>query len=174
MHPAWRAFRRTVRAISVVTGNLSGVLILVSCIAITNEVVWRYFLHQPHTWNLEFNVFLLVAATFLAANYTQMKRSHVGTEVLETLMSPCWNRWRMLAGDALSLLLCGFLSVKVWEYTAQAWREGWTTDSVWAPHLWIPFALIALGLTLISLEYIVQIVDEVVYPEITGAQRGRA
>ena len=94
MHPVWRAFRRTIRAIGVVTGNLSGVLILVSCVAITNEVVWRYFLRQPHTWNLEFNIFLLVGATFLAANYTQMKRGHVGTEVLEALMSPRWNRWR--------------------------------------------------------------------------------
>ncbi len=174
MHPAWRAFSRTIRAIGAFTGNLGGLLILVSCIAITNEVVWRYFLRQPHTWNLEFNIFLLVGATFLAANYTQMKRGHVGTEVLEALMSPRWNRWRILTGDVLSLLLCGFLSVKVWEYTAKAWREGWTTDSVWAPHLWIPFALIALGLTLISLEYIVQVVDEVVYPQATGAQRGRA
>src|SRR6185312_3983061 len=105
------------------TGNVGGLLILVSCVAITNEVVWRYFLHQPHTWNLEFNIFLLIGATFLAANYTQMKRGHVGTEVLEALMSARWNRRRVLAGDVLSLLLNVFLWVKVWQYTAKAWRE---------------------------------------------------
>ncbi len=171
MHPAWRAFSRTIKAIGNVTGNVGGLLILISCIAITNEVVWRYFLHQPHTWNLELNVFLLVGATFLAANYTQMKRGHVGTEVLEALMSPRWNRRRILAGDVLSLLLNAFLAVKVWQYTAKAWREGWTTDSVWAPHLWIPFALIAVGLTLLSLEYIVQIVEEIASPGEAGAKR---
>jgi TRAP-type C4-dicarboxylate transport system permease small subunit len=171
MHPAWRAFSRTIKAIGNFTGNVGGLLILVSCVAITNEVVWRYFLHQPHTWNLEFNIFLLIGATFLAANYTQMKRGHVGTEVLEAVMSARWNRRRILAGDVLSLLLNVFLSVKVWQYTAKAWREGWTTDSVWAPHLWIPFVLIAVGLTLLSLEYIVQIVEEVAWPGEAGAER---
>ncbi len=174
MHPAWRAFSRTIAAIASVTGNIGGVLILISCVAITNEVIFRYFLRQPHTWNQELNIFLLIGATFLAANYTQMARGHVGTEVLEAIMPPRWNRWRILIGDVLSLLLCAFLAVKVWQYTAEAWSEGWTTDSVWAPALWIPFALIGFGLTLISLEYVVQIVEEIVYPEASGAHRGRA
>lgn len=161
MHPAWRAFSRSIKWVNSFTGHVGGFLILVSCVVITNEVVWRYWLHRPHTWNLELNIFLLIAATFLAANFTQMKRGHVGTEVLESLMPAQWNRWRIFFGDVLSFLLCAFLAVKVWEYTATAWREGWRTESVWAPSLWIPFALIGVGFTLIALEYIVQIVEEV-------------
>lgn len=161
MHPAWRAFSRAVRAVNSVTGHLGGILIFVSCVAITNEIVWRYYLRHPHTWNLELNVFLLIGATFLAANYTQMRRGHVGTEVLAALMPPRWNRRRILCGDLLSLALCAFVAVEVWRYAWRAWSEGWTTDSVWAPPLWIPHALIALGLTLISLEYIVQVVEDI-------------
>lgn len=174
MHPAWRAFSRTVKAVNSFTGHIGGILILISCVVITNEVIWRYWLRHPHTWNLELNIFLLIGATFLAANYTQMRRGHVGTEVLETLMPPSWNRWRIFFGDVLSFLLCAFLAVKVWEYTAKAWREGWTTDSVWAPHLWIPFSLMGLGLTLIALEYIVQIVEEVVQGGNQEARHGSA
>jgi TRAP-type C4-dicarboxylate transport system permease small subunit len=158
----WRGFGRAVKAINRVTGVLAGVLILASCVVITNEVVWRYFLHRPHTWNLELNIFLLIAATFLAANYTQMRRGHVGTEVLQAVLPPRWNRWRIRVGDILSLILLAFLAVKVWQYAFEAWSEGWTTDSVWAPKLWIPYALMAAGLTLISLEYIVQLGDDVV------------
>ena len=161
MHPAWRAFSRSIKAVNSFTGHIGGILILVSCVVITNEVVWRYWLHHPHTWNLELNIFLLIGATFLAANFTQMKRGHVGTEVLEALMSARWNRWRIFFGDVLSFLLCAFLALKVWEYTATAWRENWHTESVWAPSLWIPFAVIGTGFTLITLEYIVQIVEEV-------------
>ena len=161
MHPAWQAFSRTIRRINSFTGLVGGILILISCVVITNEVVWRYWLQHPHTWNLELNIFLLIGATFLAANYTQMKRGHVGTEVLETVMPVNWNRWRIFIGDVLSLLLCAFLSVKVWEYAAKAWNENWSTDSVWAPKLWIPFSMIGLGFTLITLEYVVQIVEEV-------------
>lgn len=160
MPPAWRVFSRTIKAINAFTGHLGGLLILASCVVITNEVIWRYYLRHPHTWNLELNIFLLIGATFLAANYTQMRRGHVGTEVLETIMPASWNRWRIFVGDVLSLLLCAFLTIIIWRYTWQAWSEGWTTDSVWAPHLWIPYSLMALGFTLISLEYLVQLVEE--------------
>ena len=165
MHPAWRTFSRGVKAIGSFTGLIGGLLIAASCLAITNEVVWRYYLKHPHTWSLELNIFLLIGATFLAANYTQMKRGHVGTEVLEAIMPARWNRWRIVAGDVLSLALCAFIAVKVWEYDWKAWSEGWTTDSVWAPPLWVPFTLMALGLTLITLEYVVQIVEEIAFGE---------
>ncbi|HEU5016681.1 MAG TPA: TRAP transporter small permease [Pseudolabrys sp.] len=160
MPAAWRAFSRAVKAINAFTGIIGGLLIVASCVVITNEVIWRYYLRHPHTWNLELNIFLLIGATFLAANYTQMRRGHVGTEVLQTIMPASWNRWRIFAGDVLSLLLCAFLTVIIWRYTWQAWSEGWTTDSVWAPPLWIPYSLMSLGLTLISLEYLVQLVEE--------------
>lgn len=161
MRAAWLAYSRIVRRINALGGLVGGGLIVVSCVAISYEVFSRYYLKAPHTWSLEFNIFLLVAATFLAAGYTQMRRGHVGTEVLETVMSARWNRLRILAGDILSFLLCVFLAVKVSEYAWEAWNEGWTTDSVWAPHLWIPYSLMGLGLVLISAEYVVQIVDAV-------------
>jgi TRAP-type C4-dicarboxylate transport system permease small subunit len=158
---AWSAFARLIRWVNSILGLVGGILIAVSCAAISSEVFWRYYLKSPHTWSLEFNIFLLIGATFLAAGYTQMRRAHVGTEVLETLMPARWNRRRILVGDVLSLVLCAFIAVKVWQYAAEAWREGWTTDSVWAPSLWIPYVLIAVGMTLLALEYVVQVVDEV-------------
>ncbi|MGH7211006.1 MAG: TRAP transporter small permease [Acetobacteraceae bacterium] len=167
---AWRRFSRAVKAVNAFTGLLAGLLIVTSCVVITNEVIWRYYLRQPHTWNLELNIFLLIGATFLAANYAQMKRAHVGTEVLQTLMSARWNRRRILAGDVLSLLFCAFIAVKVLQYDWQAWSGDWRTDSTWAPPLWIPYSLTGLGMVLISLEYVVQIAEEIA----TGGGKGRA
>ncbi|MBS0326593.1 MAG: TRAP transporter small permease [Proteobacteria bacterium] len=161
MRSAWKAFARVVGRANAFFGLVGGLLIVVSCVAISYEVFSRYYLKAPHTWSLEFNIFLLVAATFLAAGFTQMRRGHVGTEVLESVMSARWNRLRILAGDVLSLALCAFLAVKVWQYAWQAWSEGWTTDSVWAPHLWIPYSLMGAGLTLITAEYVVQVVEAV-------------
>lgn len=157
----WRGFTRVVQALNHATGLVAGLMIVASCLVITNEVIWRYYLHRPHTWNLELNIFLLIGATFLAANYTQMKRAHVGTEVLQTLMPANWNRWRILAGDILSALLCAFAAAMVLRYDWQAWSGGWTTNSTWAPPEWIPYTLIGVGLALISLEYLVQIVEEI-------------
>jgi TRAP-type C4-dicarboxylate transport system permease small subunit len=160
VHTAWSWYRRSIAALNALLGLIGGLMIVTSCVAISNEVVWRYFLRHPHTWSLELNIFLLIGATFLAAGYTQSVRGHVGTEVLETLMSPRWNRRRILAGDVISAVLVGFIAWKIWVYTGTAWSEGWTTDSVWAPKLWIPYAMMAFGLTLLTLEYIVQIVED--------------
>ncbi|MGH7053154.1 MAG: TRAP transporter small permease [Stellaceae bacterium] len=170
---AWRGFSRAIKALNFVTGLVAGFLIVASCIIITNEVIWRYYLHRPHTWNLEVNIFLLIGATFLAANYAQMKRAHVGTEVLQTLMPARWNRRRILAGDILSALLCAFAAAMVLRYDWQAWSLGWTTDSTWAPPLWVPYTLIGAGLVLISLEYFVQIAEEIAR-EIAGGGKGGA
>ncbi|MGH7072553.1 MAG: TRAP transporter small permease subunit [Acetobacteraceae bacterium] len=169
MHPAWSAFSRGIKGINALTGLIGGLLIVVSCVAISNEVIYRYFLRQPHTWSLELNIFLLIGATFLCAGYTQTARGHVGTEVLETVMPARWNRRRILFGDVLSFVLCAFIAWKVWVYAGEAWSEGWTTDSVWAPHLWIPYALMGLGMTLLTLEYLVQIVEDIV----TGSRVAR-
>jgi TRAP-type C4-dicarboxylate transport system permease small subunit len=46
-------------------------------------------------------------------------------------------------------------------YGHQAWTEGWTTDSTWGPSLWIPFALIAAGMWLTVLQFLVQIVEAI-------------
>jgi TRAP-type C4-dicarboxylate transport system permease small subunit len=165
----WFSFSRAIKALNFVCGLIAGLLIMISAAVITNEVIWRYYLRRPHTWNLEFNIFLLIGATFIAANYAQMKRAHVGTEVLQSLMPASWNRIRILGGDVLSVLLCAFMAVKVWQYSWQAWNEGWATNSTWAPPLWIPYSLIGAGLALISLEYFVQIVEEIA----TGGREGK-
>ncbi len=160
---AWSALHRAIAAINALCVLIGGLLILASCIAISNEVVWRYWLRAPHTWSLELNIFLLIAATFLAAGGTQAVRGHVGTEVLQTFMPARWNRRRIFAGDVLSLLLCAFIAIKVWAYAWQAWSEGWTTDSVWAPKLWIPYGLMAAGMTLLTVEYVMQVIDDLVH-----------
>lgn len=161
MSRLWRGFCRGMEIASSLTGYLGGALIAISAATVTYEVIWRYYLVHPHTWALETNVFLLIAATFSAAAFTQLKRGHVGTEVLDLVLPRRWIPWRILIGDILSCVLCGFIAIQVAFYALHAWREDWTTDSVWAPHLWIPCALIAAGMLLITLQCLVQIVEAI-------------
>lgn len=152
-----------VRMVSRFFGYLTGALIVLSAVLITYEVIWRYFLTRPHTWSLELNVFLLIGATFLASSFTQLERAHVGTEVLDLIIPKHWVPWRIVFGDALSCLVCVIIGVYVTAYAIEAWDEGWTTDSTWAPSLWIPFALIAAGMWLTALQCLVQIVRQLLH-----------
>ena len=56
----------------------------------------------------------LIAATFLSAGYTQLKRGHVTIEVLEHVLSARVNHWRFLIGDLLSLVFCAFVAGNAW------------------------------------------------------------
>ena len=164
MLKAWDRFGAVVQRLNVFLGYVAALLIIVSTLAITFEVVWRYVFRQPHDWSLEFNIFILVAATFLAAAHTQMKRGHVGIEVLDGLLSARWKRRRRLLSDILSLLFCAFVTVYVWKHFHQAWEGGWVTSSTWAPKEWIPYAFMGFGMTTLCLQLLVQIGDDLLHP----------
>ena len=80
---------------------LSALLIVLATLALVYEVVTRYYLRIANDWMIEFCVYLLIAATFLAAAYTQAERGHVGIEVLDEVMSAKWNRYRLMLGLSL-------------------------------------------------------------------------
>lgn len=164
MRKTWGLFGVVVQRLNIFLGYVAALLIVTSSLAISYEVVWRYVFRRPHDWNLEFNIFILVAATFLAAAYTQMKRGHVGIEVLDGLLSPRWNRWRRLLSDVLSLAFSAFITVYIWKYFYQAWEGGWVTASTWAPKEWIPYAFMGVGMTALCLQFVAQIGDDLLRP----------
>lgn len=160
MRTCWHQFSSVVKSFNTFMGYLSAVLIVICSFAVTYEVVLRYFFNAPTSWNLEFNIFMLIASTFLAAAYTQVKRGHVGISLLDTIMSARWNRWRFLIADLASLALCLFISYYTWKFFYMVWDQGWVTESPWAPKLWIPYFLMAFGLSTLCVQCLVQIVDE--------------
>jgi TRAP-type C4-dicarboxylate transport system permease small subunit len=168
MKTCWHWFGRSVTMFNTFMGYLSAVLIIICTLALTYEVVARYFFNAPTSWSLEFNIFMLVASTFLAAAYTQVKRGHVGIGLLDSIMSARWNRWRYLLADLASLVLCLFVSYYTWKFFYMVWDKGWVTESPWAPKLWIPYFFMAFGLSTLCLQYMVQIVDDQLVPRLNG------
>ncbi len=110
----------------------------------------------------------------MSAGYTQLERGHVTIEVLEHVLSPRANRWRYLIGDGLSLLFCAFVAWNAWEFFREALEDGRVTESTWAPKLWVPYLFMAIGMSALSLQLMVQIVDSVVgwkgRPHTTGPE----
>lgn len=170
----WRAFARALAALNLWMGYAAGLLVAVSALVLTAEVLLRYFLGSPSDWALELCIYMLIASTFVSAAYTLAAKGHVNIDIVDHLMSGTVNRWRMLLADLGSAGLCGFVAVNAWRLTAVALNEGWVSNSTWGPKLWIPFAFIALGMTLLTLQYLVQIVDARLAPMLAGGRHGRA
>ena len=171
---AWRFFARALATLNLWMGYAAGLLVAVSSLVLTWEVLMRYFLGQPSDWALELCILMLIASTFLAAAYTLAAKGHVNIDIVDAVFPAGANRWRLLLADAGAAGLCGFVAVNAWRLTAVAWNEGWVSNSTWGAKLWIPFGFIALGMTLLALQYLVQIVDARLAPMLAGGRDGRA
>lgn len=158
-NPLWRLFSGTVRGVNQAMAYLSALLILICSLVLVYEVVTRYILNISNDWVIELSIFMLIAATFLAAAHTQRERGHVGIEILDEVMSKRASRFRLLLGDILSMLFCGLVAYLSAVYCFEAWDQGWETSSTWGPPLWIPYFFMAFGMLLLTLQFVVQIIE---------------
>jgi TRAP-type C4-dicarboxylate transport system permease small subunit len=134
---------------------------VLTAVILTYSVVTRYFFKSPTDWQDEASVFLLVGATFFSAAYVQSYRGHVGIEAVSSLLSPAANSVRQLLVDVASALFCAFFSWKSWTLFHEALRDGQTTSSTLAPPLWIPYSMMASGMTLLTIQLLVQVAARV-------------
>jgi len=138
--------------------RLASVALIAAALVLTSSVVMRYFLNAPSDWQDELSVFLIVGAVFLSSASVQAARGHVGIEALASFLPPRVDRVRRSLVDLASALFCGFFSWKAWALFHEAQVEGYRSSSSWAPPLWIPYILMALGMTLLTLQIIGQLV----------------
>jgi len=134
----------------------SAALTLAAC-TMSYSVGIRYFFKIATDWQDEVSIFLLVGATFLSAAYVQSKRGHVAIEALREILPPGLDRWRRRLADILSAAYCLFFSWKSWTLLAEAWTEGQVSNSSWGPPLWIPYFLMAAGMSLLSAQLAIQV-----------------
>jgi TRAP-type C4-dicarboxylate transport system permease small subunit len=132
--------------------------LIAACVILSYSVLGRALFHSANYWQDEAAVFLLVGATFMTAAYVQGERGHIGIEAFVGLMSPLANRIRLWLVDVASLLFCAFFAWKSWTLAHEAWVDGQVSNSMWSPPLAIPYVLMALGMTLLCLQILLQII----------------
>ena len=135
---------------------LSSIALVVASCVLTYSVVLRYFSPEPTDWQDEFSVFLLIGVTFLSAAWVHSQRGHIGIEALAAILPPAVNRTRMFVVDMLSALFCAFFAWKSWTLLHEAWVEGYYSATSWAPPLWIPYLAMSAGMTLLTVQIVVQ------------------
>jgi TRAP-type C4-dicarboxylate transport system permease small subunit len=148
---------RPVAALNSWIMRLGMLALLTSAGILTYSVFSRYFFKASTNWQDEAAVFCLVGATFLCGGYVQSFRGHIGIEAVASYLPPRVNHFRLLLIDILSALFCIFFAWKSWVLWHEAWAEGQTTSSSWAPPLWVPYFLMATGISLLALQIVLQV-----------------
>src|ERR1700746_1394228 len=137
---------------------LAAIALIAACIILSYSVLGRALFHSPNYWQDEAAVFLLVGATFMTSAYGQQQPGHIGIEAFVGLLSPLANQLRLWLVDVASLLFCAFFAWKSWTLAQEAYVDGQVSNSMWSPPLAIPYGLMAVGMTLLCVQILLQIV----------------
>jgi TRAP-type C4-dicarboxylate transport system permease small subunit len=154
------AAERVMALINDIVVKLSSVALVAAGFVLTYSVIVRYFLKISTDWQDEMSVFLIVGAVFMSSAAVQSFRGHVAIEAIVGLLPPRTNRVRQILVDLAGFAFCGFFAWKSWTLLQEAWEEGYHSGSTWGPPLWIPYSLMAVGMTLLSVQILLQVVNE--------------
>ena len=157
MKDSLRMLARIIEAFNRVMYWFSAVAILLSSLILTYEVVMRYIFRIPTIWEIESAIYLGVLATFMGAAYGLKDGAHINIDLVTRALPPRIQTrlYRMMF--FISLLFCIYLSYKGWQLWWEAFSKGWRSESLWGPPLAIPYFFLPMGMSLLSLQFIIEI-----------------
>ncbi len=157
MKDSLRMLARRVEAFNRVMYWFSAVAILLSALILTYEVLMRYLFRIPTIWEIEAAIYLGVMATFMGAAYGLKDGAHINIDLVTRALPPRIQTrlYRMMS--FISLLFCIYLSYKGWQLWWEAFSKGWRSESLWGPPLAIPYFFLPMGISLLSLQFIIEI-----------------
>src|SRR3982074_3801722 len=151
---------RVIAVVNDIVVKLSSIALVAAGFVLTYSVIVRYFLKISTDWQDEMSVFLIVGAVFMSSAAVQAFRGHVAIEAIVGLLPPRANMIRQILVDLASLAFCAFFAWKSWTLLHEAVEEGFHSGSTWGPPLWIPYSLMTVGMTLLSIQILLQVVDD--------------
>ena len=152
-------FIRAVRLLSQASGIAAAVLTALAVVVVCQMVFIRYVLNQNTIWQTDFVTFSLVAATFIGAPYVLMTKGHVNVDVLPIYVEQRARWWLALFAISISLAFALTMAVLTAQFWHEAWENNWRSESMWRARLWIPYAAMPVGLGLLTLQYIVDLIN---------------
>jgi TRAP-type C4-dicarboxylate transport system permease small subunit len=148
---------RAMDVLSRITAYLAAALFIAGVLVICQMVFIRYILGMSTSWQTEFTVFSVTAAILLGSPYVLMTGGHVAITILPDALSGLPQKLMRLTASLVGLAFCAALAYGAWVYVWEAWEGGWTTGTVWNPPLWPALLPMAVGATLLSLQYVAEI-----------------
>lgn len=159
---------RLIEGLTVLTGWASALCLVAAAFIITEAVIVRKIFGVSTIWQTEASVFLLILTVFVGAPFVQKNEHHLNVDLLIVNLSPRTREMTLIVVSVISCLLAGILAVTAWPMWWEAVVNNEHSESLWGPPLWIPYLFLPLGMTLLFLQYVVQI-----YGKITAFMQGK-
>jgi TRAP-type C4-dicarboxylate transport system permease small subunit len=146
---------RAVNMLSRVTGVIAA-LMIVAAVAITCQMIFlRYFLNASTVWQTEIVVYLMIASTLLGLPYVQQLKGHVNVDLVPLMLPPVPRKLLLVFSLLAGAVVLGIMAFYGGEITYLAFSKNWTSDTVTAVPLWIPYISMPIGFGLFTLQLLV-------------------
>jgi len=149
---ALRCVLHVIDEISRWSGRLVAILVPLMVLALSYEVISRYFFNAPTLWAQDVAVFSFGYVGLVGGAYVMRERAHINVDLFYARMRP---RGKALCDVITGVIAMFFLTLVViygWRETARAFELGLGRPTDWAPPLG-PFILpIVIGGVLLLLQ----------------------
>ena len=145
-----RAYRGLLHACAVIAALLLGVTALL----VTGDVVARNVGLGTLPWILEISEYVLPLATFLVAPWLLARNEHVRLDVLLTSLPARLARALALVGDLLGLAVCAVFVIYGWRAIASSAQQGsLVIKTIVFPEWWL-YAPVPVCFALLAVEFV--------------------
>src|SRR5437879_4502015 len=154
-----QGYVRTIALISQLCGIIAAALIAAGVLIVCQMVFIRYVLNENTIWQTDFVTYSLVAATFIGSPYVLLTRGHVNVDILPHYLGDSARYGLALASMLMSLAFCLVMTILTFNFWHEAWENGWVSDTMWRARLWIPYASMPIGMSILNLQYIAELIN---------------
>lgn len=152
-----RMLSRVIRVVnwcSEVSGWIAASMVLGAVLLTCQMIFVRFVLNLSTVWQTEVVVYLMVGATLLGLAFVQKHKGHVNVDLLPMMLGSKSRKVLEVTTQLIAIVviaMCFFYGFEFW-HLAQS--RGWTSDTVTAVPLWIPYLALPSGLGLLLLQLI--------------------
>src|SRR5690554_3061068 len=148
---------RLMDSLSRISAYLAAVMFIAGVLVICQMVLIRYLFGMSTSWQTEFTVFSVTSAMLLGSPYVLMTGGHVAITILPDALGGVWRKIMRFVAALCGLAFCVALAFASWVYLIEAYQFNWRTGTVWNPLLWPGLLPMALGTSLLALQYTAEI-----------------
>lgn len=156
-HPLLRAYVHSCDYISQALGIFAGLVLVLGVLVVCHMTFVRYVLGHSTVWQTEFATYAIAASMLLGSAYVLRTGGHVSVNILVNATKGTLQKALKLTASLVGLAFCIALAYAFCLYLLEAYHEQWTTGTTWNPKLWPAILPMALGSTMLSLQYIAEI-----------------
>lgn len=151
-----RTYIDAVTRLSTALAVVAAAMLVVGMMTIVYMIVNRS-LGNASYWEIEFSIYLVVAAVFLGSPYCLATHGHVSVDLLIAFLPPRAARIAGFLAAVIGLLACAYLAWIGWELTWDSLVSGERSESLWRPLKWPLYGTMPLGLGITVLQYVAEL-----------------